>query len=500
MEFQFNKTELPCLKQILRECSEQEVTQEIKLSDSMPDVGRVLAAWGQVLIRGKEWRSGEICVSGGVLVSILYAPEDGSEPRCMDGWMPLQMKWGIPDTPKDGIILASGTLVNLDARTVSARKILARANVGMMVRGMIPEAVPIYTPGELPEDIQILERSYPMKIPKEAGEKVFLLDEELSLPSSAPPIQKILRYCVHPDLIDRKVMADKVVFRGIALVHILYATDEGKLESVDLELPFSQYKDLDYTYEQNADSQVCVAVTSLELDRGTGDCVYVKAGMVGQYVVYDTPVITIAEDAYSTVRDVTVQTDILDLPAVLDTQGETLRASAELEAKGLGQVVDMSFMMGCPTTERQNDGMQVQVPGRFLMLYYNEDGALDTASERWKGEKKINLDSQGNLDAWAWLTGKAHANPGIDNANARSDIHLTMVTTGTQGIGMITGLTAEEAAAADPNRPSLILRRAGEADLWQIAKQCRSTVDAIKTANGLQEEPEAGRYLLIPMA
>jgi hypothetical protein len=390
--------------------------------------------------------------------------------------------------------------VNLDARTVSTRKILARANVGMMVRGMIPEKVEVYTPGELPADIQVLERSFPMKIPKEAGEKVFLLDEELSLPSSVPAIQKILRYSVHPDLIDRKVMADKVVFRGVALVHILYATEEGKLESVDLELPFSQYQDLDYTYEQNADAQVCVAMTSLELDRAEPDCVYVKAGMVGQYVVYDTPVITIAEDAYSIARDVRVHTDLLDLPAVLDTQVETIRASSEMEAKGLSRVVDMAFMMGSPMADRAEDGMEIQILGRFLVLYYNEEGALDTASERWKGSKKVSMDPEGLLDPWAWVTGKIHATPGIDNANARSDIHMTVVTTGTRGLGMITGLTAEEAARPDPNRPSLILRRAGDEDLWQIAKQCNSTVDAIKSANGLQTEPEAGRFLLIPIA
>lgn len=500
MEVQFNKTELPCLKQILRECSDQEVTQEIKLSDSLPDAGRILAAWGQVLIRSKEWRSGEVCVAGAVLAQILYAPEDGSEPRCMDGWMPFQMKWGIPDTDKDGMILASGTLVNLDARTISARKILARANVGMVIRGMIPEKVEVYTPGELPGDIQILERSYPMKVPKEAGEKVFLLDEELSMPSSAAAIQKILRYSVHPDLIDRKVMADKVVFRGVALVHILYATDEGKLESADLELPFSQYQDLDHTYEQNADAQVCVALTSLELDRADAGCVYVKAGMVGQYVVYDTPVITIAEDAYSTARDVRVHTDLLDLPAVLDVQAETLRASTEVEAKGLNRMVDVAFMMGCPAAERTEDGMEIQIPGRFQMLYYNEEGTLDTASERWKGSKKINMDTDSTLDTLAWVTGRVHSNPGIDRADARVDIHMTTMTTGTRGIGMVTGLTMEEETVPDPNRPSLILRRAGDGDLWQIAKQCRSTVDAIKTANGLDNEPEAGRFLLIPIA
>ena len=217
-------------------------------------------------------------------------------------------------------------------------------------------------------------------------------------------------------------------------------------------------------------------------------------------MVYDTPVITIAEDAYSTARDVRVHTDLLDLPAVLDVQAETLRASTEVEAKGLNRMVDVAFMMGCPAAERTEDGMEIQIPGRFQMLYYNEEGTLETASERWKGSKKINMDTDSTLDSLAWVTGKVHANPGIDSANARVDIHMTTMTTGTWGLGMITALSVEDDAVLDPNRPSLILRRAGDGDLWQIAKRCRSTVDAIKTANSLENEPEAGRFLLIPIA
>ena len=51
----------------------------------------------------------------------------------------------------------------------------------------------------------------------------------------------------------------------------------------------------------------------------------------------------------------------------------------------------------------------------------------------------------------------------------------------------------------DPDRPSLVLRRMDGSDLWNVAKSCGSTVQAILQANGLVQEPEQGRMLLIPV-
>ena len=81
MELQFEKREISCLTQAVRGVKEQEVTQEIRLTDAMPDVGRVLAGWGQVVLRGKEWQGSQMTASGGVQATILYAPEDGTAPR-----------------------------------------------------------------------------------------------------------------------------------------------------------------------------------------------------------------------------------------------------------------------------------------------------------------------------------------------------------------------------------------------------------------------------------
>ena len=78
MELQFRKTGIPCLKDILREPKNQEQTQELRLPEAYPDVGRVLGAFGVPVLRGKEWRRKEISVSAGITVWVLYVPEDGS--------------------------------------------------------------------------------------------------------------------------------------------------------------------------------------------------------------------------------------------------------------------------------------------------------------------------------------------------------------------------------------------------------------------------------------
>ena len=49
----------------------------------------------------------------------------------------------------------------------------------------------------------------------------------------------------------------------------------------------------------------------------------------------------------------------------------------------------------------------------------------------------------------------------------------------------------------DPQRPSLILRRAGENSLWELAKENGSTVDAICRANDITDDADLGQQMLL---
>ena len=122
MELQFSQSVLHCFRQCAREYQVQEQTQEIRIPDGMPDIGVVLACWGQVILRGKEWHSEHAGVNGGVMAKVLYMPEEGEQPQSVEVWLPFQMKWQISGDCQDGVITVAPFVRSADARALSARK------------------------------------------------------------------------------------------------------------------------------------------------------------------------------------------------------------------------------------------------------------------------------------------------------------------------------------------------------------------------------------------
>ena len=152
MQLQFAKQGISCLHTIKREVQSQEQTQEFRISDGMPDIGSIIGAWGQVILRSKEWQSDAMTVSGGTMVWIQYLPEEGGEPQCVESWLPFQMRWSLPETQHDGTILVQPLLRSVDARSLSARKMMLRSNVSVLAWAMEQTQREIYQPADLPDD------------------------------------------------------------------------------------------------------------------------------------------------------------------------------------------------------------------------------------------------------------------------------------------------------------------------------------------------------------
>lgn len=488
MELQFQKTGIPCLKEVLREPKNQEQTQELRLPEAYPDVGRVLGAFGVPVLRGKEWRRKEIGVSAGITVWVLYVPEDGSEVRSLQTWVPMEFVWDLPETDRDGTIRVSLLLRGLDARSVSARKILIRGELSALAEAEEPQEIGVYLPENVPADVQLLRRTYPMLLPKEAGEKAFALDEELTLPDDGA---KLLSAVLRPEIIDQKVMSDKVVFRGAANLHALLRTGDGELRCTDFELPFSQYTDLAREYAETARATVVPAVSGMEIEEWEGR-LRLKAGLVGQYRVEEQQMVECVEDAYSPRRSVEKMLAQETVPAVLDQSREAVSVATEGE---LAVFLDGAMLLDQPTVRPDGDSDVVTLTGTLAALGKDETGMLCWENRRWEAERTIPCDSDCRVTTLAAPTGKVYWQDG-----GRGTVVLTTSTGTSRPMTMICGLELGPMEEPDPARPSLILRRTGEGGLWELAKACGSTVEAIRSANGLEAEPEGGKLLLIPVS
>lgn len=495
MELQWRTIPCACLRSGIRQVQNQEQTLELRLTEGMPDIGRVISVVGQACLRSKQWRSDSIGISGGISLWVLYAPEDGSEPRCVEGWMPFQAKWPLPENHREGKILVQTLLRSLDARSLSARKLMVRGSVAILAETYAAAEVSVTRPEELPEGVEVYRRTYPVCQCKETGEKAFYLEDSLQMPQEAP--RKILWCRIDPSVSEQTVAGSRVVVRGTVQVYCVYMGEDDKIHSFTERVPFAQFADLEDSFDKEARVSTVMAVSDLTWDLEEGQ-LKIKCNLVAQYLICVPGLLELVEDAYSPVRNVKPTVASLELPLILDDLLQSLDAEAEIAAPA-ERIIDAAFLTDHPVLYREDDLISLEIPGAFHVMYYDHEGNVQVASSEWTGRWQLPMEEGCSLRIFQDTCALTSAVITGERVQLGGTVRLRVQTCTNQNFPIVTALEVGEPIVQDPDRPSLILRRAGEMSLWELAKLCGSTVEAIEKANRLHEEPLPDQMLLIPV-
>ena len=183
----------------------------------------------------------------------------------------------------------------------------------------------------------------------------------------------------------------------------------------------------------------------------------------------------------------------------MDQTAQTVQAEKSVQAD-VQQIVDVTFNPRFAEQERTDNAVSFTAPGQLQMLYYDANGTLQGVTAPWESKWNLPVSEDCSVNTQITPIGKPQAMQGAGNVNLRAEANVNMVTTAGKGISVITGAQMGELEKINPNRPSLILCRVGKRRLWDVAKQCGSTVEAIQKANNLQDEPDSNAVLLIPIA
>ena len=323
------------------------------------------------------------------------------------------------------------------------------------------------------------------------------MEEKLHLPDSVPKIGQLLHWRLSPRITDQRVLADKMVFKGNGNLRMLYRSDAGQLHSWDFELPFSQYADLREEHGSDARIDMALMPTAMELELGEAGELELRGGMTAQYLITDQEPVTLIEDAYSPSWELTVQKEDLRPSVVLENRRENVYGEQTISGNA-NLAADVQFLPDFPRQRRTDEGVEFAYPGQFQMLYYGEDGRLHGGSARWEGKQTIPADESSHVLAVPMMP-EAQAITGNGKILVKAEMPVELTTTAEQPISMVTGVELGQRKQPDPNRPSLILRKAGVHRLWDIAKASGSTMEAIAKANGLSGEPAPDQMLLIPV-
>ena len=211
---------IPYYDVILDNVTVYEESTDAIVPDTFPDIARITYADGTVSVKDKSPQNDRILVSGSVMATVLYQPENETGLRRLD--IPLNFAH-IEDgrgVGTDSVCFIRCTVAAVSARAVNSRKISVTARLCFESSAYKPVEL-AYTEridsGETPLEVLYDTREIPLLCAADTGEFTVLDDLELA---NADDLELLHTGCALRQN-ECRAMNGRVVVRGEALLRML---------------------------------------------------------------------------------------------------------------------------------------------------------------------------------------------------------------------------------------------------------------------------------------
>ena len=500
MELTFQTNTLSWLRCVLREVRRQEELAETVVPDTYPDIGSIIDAHADAVLRGKDLRSGSVTVSGGIKGGIFYQPEDASRPRCLELYIPFTVKLESPDLTERSQVLCDVRVTAVDGRMINSRKALLRVNLACSVTAYEETEQTTYTLNGSPAQLRVRQTEYDLELPLETAEQSFVISDSLEL---SEVMEQLCKLRCRLEVTDRKLVGARAVFRGNARCRLLYLSDGHELCQQEFLLPFSQFCDLRSDYDGDEQVILLPVVTGYDLEPDAQSAArkcYLNLHVLAQCTVYGKRQMALAEDAFTTQGMLAPVWEEFDMEPILD-RPQTKQTVRQVVPGEMRQVVDTEVYTDYPSITRDGSAAVISAPVSVHVLGYDREGQLCGSAGKGSGTWELPVSEQAACTAWAEDVGSPFVSSASEGLEVRTELSLEVLCTAEQPMRALCGGTLETEVGRGRNGPSVILRRAARgAVLWDIAKAACANEETLRVVNGLEgvTVPD-DRVLLIPV-
>ena len=474
----------------------REETLEAVVSDTLPDVARILDVDAAVYLRSKTLQQRSIRIEGSIRGTVLYIGEDSERLQRIETELPVVFSAEAEGAEDTDALAANVCVSSADAKLLNPRKIQFRAGVCA--------AVVVYrsVTAELPSEAEQTPGLYTLTDTKTVSflsgveEKSFLVSDEAELPAGCPPMEKLLCYS-HTESVDElKQVGGKMILQGTVRLDTLYLTagDDAPQHQI-FRIPFSQI--LDIANGKAELSTVILTSGGCYLEPLSGSdgitSLHLELHLCAQTLCRSETEIRYIADAYSLKSTCRLKTDIVRTlgaarPAVLrQSVRETLETPDSPK-----EIVYARVTAAFPVCTENGVSESICV----RMLYRTQRGSLSSMS-RMLTLTFENGETTGMTLPETARFGEIYAAAGDNAVELRCPVELSVNAAADSEFTYVSEMELEEnETAEETERPSLIVIRLGTESLWNVAKKFGSTCELIEAANPGAVNP--GDLILIP--
>ncbi len=504
MDLKINREMLPVTEVILDEMQEQSVELDYVLPDYDPDIFRMIGCEIQPAIVNSTIGTDRITYELRADIRVLYCGSGSTTLQCVTQQMNFTRSIELPRPADEPEVTLRPRTTYANCRAVSPRRLEVRGAVSIAIR------VTGDRKQEVIQDVfgmhvQLRRKPVEYAAQKRRAVKHILLNEDVELGASKPPIRSIVRSNVRLGHEEQSILAGKLVAKGEAEVQFLYTwqQEDGSsgMEQMQFTVPYSQIVDMaqiDDTYRGSVDTRVVRC--DLKPCPGKGgslDSVQCEIELCLHCTAVKTASIQLVTDAFSTIYPCEQETVSIQI----DTAPQPIRAampcSASLQPGDTApeciydlycQVrninmqllsdtnrIRVSGMLCCSLLAGDAEGMPMLLEKEEAFeVYTNSDIPVDNAvlqAEVTPTDCTYHLAPDGRITIQATLL--------LQGCLCPSDRYVCLSALTVDG---------ETKLVRDGDYALKLYYGVEHEDVWDIAKRCRTSVHAIMEENELTDE------------
>ncbi len=510
MELQFEKKISEHYVLVFNGSAIREENADMIVPDQSPDISRIIKGCANAYLKDKNAGSGKVDVSGNINGVVLYVAEGEKNIRKLDIHIPFVHSLEAVGITEESKICVGVDMRSIDVREINPRKVSVRITLEVSIKGY--EKKELVFCGDVLETekygICVKKESVSVFCPKILKEKSFMINDDIELSGQCENIETVLYENAELFVTDTKVIGNKAILKGNALLKYMYALENGAVECAEHELSFSQIMDIE-GIEQESDLRLIVNVTGVMLEPqydASGVARYITAGIAAEAIalVYCKTQIDIVDDTYSTKYELGLKRSWVDVNTLHNKYEKRVAVNDSIQTEnGMKQIIDYSVKLLSPIRKREEGGTVIGTDALVSIVYKGEDDSYYNASKRVNVVCPVPLCDYYEYETACEVRNKSFSVGTENEINIRFFTDFEITETECVKMFAINEISIDaEIEKKEGTVPDIIVKKLSEnCDIWTLAKEHTTTVEEIKLANDIAEDEKliAGRMVLIPI-
>lgn len=512
MEYNITKESVVLCNTLFDDCQEQAIDLDFNLPDYCPDVQKILKCQVIPKVTNRNISSDRLDIDGITTIRLLYIDAVRSCIRCCEQSLPFSGSFNLGTSPQSAVIFTSTKVEYVNCRAISPRRLDIHGAFSLCAKVISKENHEVVS-GTEESDIEEKTKTIPVDNVMGIEQEPFSVEEVMELNPGKPSVEAIVRTDISVCVNDYKVVSEKLMVKGNALVKILYISDldQGSLETIEYSIPLSQIIDV------NGISDECTCDVKLELlnsniksqtdGSGEDNLIAIEMKLVATVIAYKEKNVDLLTDAYSKTFDTDLDYSQISIPKLIENVNENYidKPTLEFENHNIAHVIDLWNDIRSISAKVENESLVFSGKYNICILacdheenaFYIERMVDFTHSVPWNN-KQTNVKFAPEF----CILSMSYRIAGTDDLELRVEMKINSPIYSEETYKFINGIYInEEKPRKKDSEAALTIYYADQGeDLWNIAREYCTSVEAIKTENEIENDIlENRKMLLIPM-